>query len=36
MLNYRDSAKKAIESFPESEYKRSLLLLADYIVNREK
>ncbi len=36
MLDYRDSAKKAIESFPESEYKRSLLLLADYIVNREK
>jgi octaprenyl-diphosphate synthase len=36
MLEYRDKAKQTLESFPDSEYKNSLLLLADYIVNREK
>jgi octaprenyl-diphosphate synthase len=36
MFEYRDKAKQTLESFPDSEYKSSLLLLADYIVNREK
>ena len=36
MLEYRDKAKQTLENFPDSEYKNSLLLLADYIVNREK
>lgn len=36
MLFYRDKAKQIITGLPESDYKRSLLLLADYMVNRAK
>lgn len=36
MLEFRDNAKQTLDVFPESEYKKSLLLLADYTVNREK
>lgn len=36
MLEFRDMALQNINSFPDSDYKKSLILLADYIVNREK
>jgi len=36
MFEFRDNAKQTLEVFPDSEYKKSLLLLADYMVSREK
>ena len=36
MLEYKNKAIEIIETFPPSEAKNSLLLLADYIVNRRK
>lgn len=36
MFEFRDNAKQILEIFPDSEYKKSLLLLADYMVSREK
>ena len=36
MFEFRDNAKQTLEIFPDSEYKKSLLLLADYMVSREK
>lgn len=35
MLFYSDKAKQIISGFPESSYKNSLLLLADYMVKRK-
>lgn len=36
MLFYRDKAKQILSGLPESDYKNSLLLLTDYMVNRAK
>lgn len=36
MFEYRDNAKQTLETLSDSEYKKSLFLLTDYIVNREK
>lgn len=36
MNAYRDEAKAKLNSFPDSEYKKSLVLLCDYIVDRNK
>lgn len=36
MFEFRDNAKQTLEIFPDSVYKKSLVLLADYMVNREK
>jgi octaprenyl-diphosphate synthase len=36
MNEFRDKAKALLMSFPESEYRQSLLLLTDYVVERDK
>jgi octaprenyl-diphosphate synthase len=36
MLEYRDMAKEILFSFPDSDYRTSLLMLCDYIVDRSK
>ncbi len=35
-IRYADAARDAIESFPDSEYKRSLLWVPSFVVGREK
>lgn len=34
MMEYKENAIDTLKSFPDNEYKKSLLQLADYIVER--
>lgn len=36
MHAYKDEALQYLEKYPESDYKASLLLMVDYVINREK